>query len=76
MRGKPDLDRKQAMDLLKALADRRIIDPDWVSVEKTEADSYKLKIKTTPEKIELERFVCENKLSLEEKNGYWLISEP
>jgi hypothetical protein len=74
--GDAQLDRQQAMTLLKQLTLSNLIDPSWVSMEKEQNEVYKLKIKAAPKTAEIQAFFLANNLKIEEIGGYWIISKP
>jgi hypothetical protein len=69
------LNRKQAVVLLKELAASKLIDPSWISIEKATKEAYRLKVRSSQEPFEITRFCDSNNLSIEEQNGFWLISK-
>jgi hypothetical protein len=70
------LDRQQTIALLKELLASNLLEPTWISLEKSKENTFKLKIKTSEKTCAIQQFFSANNLMLEEVNGYWLISKP
>jgi hypothetical protein len=70
------LNRPQAVALLKELVKSKLIDPSWISIENPKEDAYKIKIKCIQDVSGIERFCANNKLVMEEQDGFCVISNP
>jgi len=64
------------MALLKELVASKLIEPSWISIEKSQEETYQLKIRSISESSEITQFFVNNNLVVKEKNGFWLISKP
>jgi hypothetical protein len=67
------LNRPHAIALLKELVSSKLIDPSWISIEKTKEDSYKLKIKCIQDVSAIEQFCANNHLVMEGQDGFIVI---
>jgi hypothetical protein len=61
------LNRPQAMALLKILGASKLIEQSWISIEKTNEDPYKLKVKSSQEASETTRFCDSNNLLIKKQ---------
>jgi hypothetical protein len=64
------------MSVLKHMVISGLIEPNWISLEKAQDGSYKLKLQTPQQTDQLKEFISSNCLTIEKENGYWLISKP
>ena len=77
LEGNVQLDRTQAMALLKELVANDLVDPSFVSIMQKKPNHYQLKIKCNYNK-RIEEFAKNNNLSIEEdeEKKYLLIYKP
>jgi hypothetical protein len=70
------LDRKEAVDLVKELGDRELIQPSFVVIEHSTPEKCQLKIKGDCDFKQIEVFLNSRGFSYEEKTDYLIIFKP
>jgi hypothetical protein len=75
-RANVQLNRPQAIALIKELVTAKLIEPSWISIEKTNKDAYQIKIKCVHDISDIAQFCTKNELVMDEQNGFCLISKP